>query len=161
MIFDIEIQQPNQPCFKNTPTKAIFLYQKPEKWKYRHNSSKKWRYIALKSIWESEHTEQTNSASFYIWGKYILDKGPSIHPKMRTIAITRDGVYKLIKNIKPIKATGPDTIAGKVLKQNIEMCTEILTLIFYRSLETGKAPSDWNHANVTPAFKKGDKHNPC
>jgi hypothetical protein len=27
-------------------------------------------------------------------------------------------------------------------------------------LETGKVPSDWNHANVTPVLKKGDKHNP-
>jgi hypothetical protein len=27
-------------------------------------------------------------------------------------------------------------------------------------LETGKIPSDWNHANVTPVLIKGDKHNP-
>ena len=90
----------------------------------------------------------------------IPDKGPSKHPIMEPIRISRDGVYKLIKNINPNKATGPDTIAGKVLKQNIEICTDILTLIFTRSLQTGKVPSDWNHANVTPVFKKGDKHNP-
>ena len=79
---------------------------------------------------------------------------------MEPIKISRDGVYKLIKNINPSKATGPDTIAGRVLKENIDICTDILTLLFTKSLETGKVPSDWNHANVTPVLKKGDKHNP-
>jgi hypothetical protein len=50
--------------------------------------------------------------------------------------------------------------AGRVLKENIDICTDILTLLFTKSLETGKVPSDWNHANVTPVLKKGDKHNP-
>ena len=79
---------------------------------------------------------------------------------MEPIKISRDGVYKLIKNINPSKATGPDTIAGRVLKENIDICTDILTLLFTKSLETGKVPSDWNHTNVTPVLKKGDKHNP-
>jgi hypothetical protein len=64
---------------------------------------------------------------------------------MEPIKISRDGVYKLIKNIKPSKATGPDTIAGRVLKENIAICTDILTLLFTKSLETGKVPSVWNH----------------
>jgi hypothetical protein len=46
---------------------------------------------------------------------------------MEPIKISRDGVYKLIKNINPSKATGPDTIAGRVLKENIDICTDILT----------------------------------
>jgi hypothetical protein len=45
---------------------------------------------------------------------------------MEPIKISRDGVYKLIKNINPSKATGPDTIAGRVLKENIDICTDIL-----------------------------------
>jgi hypothetical protein len=78
---------------------------------------------------------------------------------MEPIKISREGVYKLIKNINPSKAIGPDTIAGRVLKENIDICTDILTLLFTKSLEIGKVPSDWNHANVTPVLKKGDKHN--
>jgi hypothetical protein len=61
---------------------------------------------------------------------------------MEPIKISRDGVYKLIKNINPSKATGPDTIAGRVLKENIDICTDILTLLFTKSLKTGKVPSD-------------------
>jgi hypothetical protein len=33
----------------------------------------------------------------------IPDKGPSTHPTMEPIKISRDGVYKLIKNINPSK----------------------------------------------------------
>jgi hypothetical protein len=40
---------------------------------------------------------------------------------MEPIKISREGVYKLIKNINPSKATGPDTIAGRVLKENIDI----------------------------------------
>jgi hypothetical protein len=69
-------------------------------------------------------------------------------------------LHKLIKNINPSKATRPDTIAGRVLKENIDICTDILTLLFIKSLETGKVPSDWNHANVMPVLKKGDIHTP-
>ena len=64
------------------------------------------------------------------------------------------------KEVLPKKATGSDNISGKLLKQNIHICTDILSIIFTRSLETGQVPSDWNHANVTPVFKKGDKHHP-
>jgi hypothetical protein len=49
---------------------------------------------------------------------------------MEPIKISRDGVYKLIKNINPSKATGPDTIAGRVLKENIDICTDIQSISF-------------------------------
>jgi hypothetical protein len=39
--------------------------------------------------------------------------------------------------------------------ENINICSDILTIIFTNSIQSGKVPSDWNHANVTPVFKKG------
>jgi hypothetical protein len=38
----------------------------------------------------------------------------------------------------------------------LAMCTTISGPL---TLETGKIPYDWKHANVCPVFKKGDKHN--
>jgi hypothetical protein len=35
-----------------------------------------------------------------------------------------------------------------------------LTIIYKKSVETGKVPLDWNHANVAPVCKKGDKQHP-
>ena len=146
MIFDIEI---NEPSFKNTQ-KKLYSYIKSQKGTLHSNPSEKAN--ILNKQFQSAFTSEANTN--------IPVKGPSTHPTMEPIKISRDGVYKLIKNINPSKATGPDTITGRVLKENIDICTDILTLLFTKSLETGKVPSDWNHANVTPVLKKGDKHNP-
>ena len=59
------------------------------------------------------------------------------------------------------KAAGPDGIPNKLLKACAEEVAPVLTNIFQQSLETSKLPSDWKKANVTPIFKKGDKHVQC
>jgi hypothetical protein len=33
-----------------------------------------------------------------------------------------------------------------------------LTKIYTKSIETGTIPKDWKHANVAPAFKKGERY---
>jgi hypothetical protein len=42
----------------------------------------------------------------------MADKGDSPHNTMDPIIVTIPGVEKLLKNIKPYKATGPDSIPG-------------------------------------------------
>ena len=104
--------------------------------------------------------EQFKSAFTFETNTVISDKGPPTHPIVDNIDINREGIYKLIKNINPKKATRPDNITGIVIKENINTCTDIFTLFFTKSIHTGKVPHDWNHANVTPVFKIGDKHHP-
>jgi hypothetical protein len=43
-----------------------------------------------------------------------------------------------------------DNIAGKILKENADICSDILTINYKKSVETGQVPLDWNHTNVTP-----------
>jgi len=64
---------------------------------------------------------------------------------MEELEIYREGIYKFIKNINPSKATDPDNITGKILKKYINICSDILTIIFTKSIQSGKVPSDWNH----------------
>ena len=78
---------------------------------------------------------------------------------MNNISISESGVTKLLQNINPHKATGPDEMCGRVLKELSTIISRPLTLIFQKTLETGKIPYDWKHANVCPVFKQGDKHN--
>jgi hypothetical protein len=47
----------------------------------------------------------------------IPHKGPSPYSAMQNITITENGVYKLLRNIKPYKATGPDSIQARYLKK--------------------------------------------
>ena len=74
------------------------------------------------------------------------------------IIITTEGVTKLLKNINPAKACGPDAIPNIVLKNCAENLAPALTTIFQLSLNTGLLPEDWTKANVSCVFKKGDKH---
>ena len=69
-------------------------------------------------------------------------------------------IEKLLGNINPHKAKGPDEIHGRVLKECRKVIAPILTIIFQKSLISGKIPTDWKHANVCPVYKKGDKHDP-
>jgi hypothetical protein len=35
---------------------------------------------------------------------------------------------------------GPDNIAGQILKENADICSDILTIIYKKSMETGQVP---------------------
>ena len=76
---------------------------------------------------------------------------------MPDIDISREGVLKLLKKINPNKASGPDMIAARILKDMAEELAPILTEIFRRTLADGEVPVDWRSANVTAIFKKGDR----
>ena len=73
---------------------------------------------------------------------------------MEELKIQRESIYKLTININPNNAIGPDNITGKILKENINICSNILIIIFTKSIQSGKVSSDLNHASVTHVFKK-------
>ena len=76
---------------------------------------------------------------------------------MPEINISQNGLLKLLKNLKPGKAAGPDRLKPLLLRELREEIAPIIKVIFDRSLQTGKLPADWMLANVMPVFKKGDK----
>jgi hypothetical protein len=78
----------------------------------------------------------------------------SPHPDIPPLTITTPGIRKLLDNINPHKASGPDNISGRILKDLQNFTDPILTIIFQKSLQTGCIPTDWKHANVAPAYKK-------
>lgn len=80
-------------------------------------------------------------------------------PDMKRIKVTRAGVLKLLLNINPNKATGPDNIPGRLLKLCAYELADIFTLLFQSSLNQGKVPHDWKKAHIMPLFKKGERTN--
>jgi hypothetical protein len=50
-------------------------------------------------------------------------------------------------------------ISSRILKDLQNLIAPILTIIFQNSLQTVGIPTDWKHANVAPAYKKGEKYN--
>ena len=63
------------------------------------------------------------------------------------------GVAKLIQDLKPGKAPGPDGIRKEDLMIDITQAAWCLTMIFNKSLEQGKLPLERKSANITPIHK--------
>ena len=83
------------------------------------------------------------------------------HPSVSPIMVNRKGVLKLLNDINPYKATGPDAIPGRLLKSLSDEVADILCMIFQASLDQGKTPKAWKKAYISPIFKKGDRHKPA
>ena len=79
-------------------------------------------------------------------------------PPMPKIDIDNAGVCKLLRQLNPQKASGPDLLSSRILKDLSTECAPFLTLIFRRCLETGEIPDIWKTATVTAIFKKGERY---
>ena len=76
---------------------------------------------------------------------------------MPPICVGVEGVYKILTNLKIHKATGPDNIPRRILKEAAKEIAPMLQLFFQASLDQGQLPKEWKTANVVPIFKKGEK----
>ena len=159
MIFNIPIPDESSGNF-NKPPKNLFSYIKGQKTDsttippLRKDGLLKTDAIPKANILNQQFQKAFTPTS----SQEIPNKGSSPFPQMSNIHITQNGINKLLSNINPHKASGPDGIHGKVLKECKDNISPILTIIFNKSLELGKLPLDWKHANICPVYKKGDKH---
>ncbi|XP_072041141.1 uncharacterized protein [Amphiura filiformis] len=88
---------------------------------------------------------------------YVLPNIDKQHcHQMPDVNITVEGVEKLLTELDPGKATGPDGVPARILKMGAKEIAPALTTIFRLSLESGNLPNDWRCANISPIFKKGD-----
>ena len=75
---------------------------------------------------------------------------------MPDITVSLNGVLKLLKDLNPHRAAGPDQLKPIVLQRLWDVIAPVLQVIYQKSLDTGRVPYDWNTAYVCPLFKKGD-----
>jgi hypothetical protein len=79
---------------------------------------------------------------------------------MPQINFSTTGIQKLLQKLNVKKANGPDEIPIRFLKDYSHQISKFLHIIFEKSYNTGKLPADWLTANISPVFKKGNKHLP-
>ena len=69
---------------------------------------------------------------------------------MSEITITNKGVESLLKDQNPNKASGPDEITPRLLKELHHEIAPSFTKTYRSSLSTGTVPNDWKTALVVP-----------
>jgi len=90
----------------------------------------------------------------------LPDMGPSLYPEMASFDISIAGVVKLLQEVDPFRAVGPEGIPPRLLKELSHELAPSLTSIFRTSILQSSLPLDWKTALVTPLFKKGSRSNP-
>ena len=80
---------------------------------------------------------------------------PSVNSTLNHFNISEYEVYKVLYDADPTKATGPDGIGNKLLKETASVIAKPLAFIYNKSIELGKFPSAWKIAHVSVLHKKG------
>ena len=120
-----------------------------QKWLLRLTFLYPTRYLHLKppdSTWTKEDKDDIP----------IPDGTP--FPSMGNIRVTKQRVVTLLLKLNPAKACGPDLLSAMILKKLAHVIVSYLTIVFQKSLDTGRVPKNWRSANVTAIFKKGKKY---
>ena len=76
-----------------------------------------------------------------------------------SIAVTINEVEDILRTLNPSKASGPDQVSCKMLKETAHSIAPVLTRLITLSLHSKRVPQGWKEANVIPVHKKGNKSN--
>ncbi len=77
--------------------------------------------------------------------------------RLTDIMLSESEVLDMLENIDTTKATGPDSISPKMLREAGKSIVPSLTKLLNMSLSYCTYPSSWKKANVSPLHKKNDK----
>ena len=87
-------------------------------------------------------------------------KGQSPFIAMDEMTVDPNGVIKQLDRLNIHKASGPDGLNSRVLKDCRTEIGPVLAYIFNASLALGSVPDDWRQANMAPKYKKKGKVTP-
>ncbi|MEW8546213.1 MAG: reverse transcriptase family protein [Candidatus Thiodiazotropha sp.] len=85
---------------------------------------------------------------------------PVTYSQLQTISFTRQDVKDVLSNLQVSKASGPDLISPRLLKEGAEILATPLSVLFNFLITNEYFPIFWKDANVTPVDKKKDKSLP-
>ena len=77
--------------------------------------------------------------------------------RIDSVVVQVAGVRKLLQSLKPRKASGPDRIPNRVLKELADELSPPLSALSNQSLKSGCIPDDWSKAFVSPCSNTSTK----
>ncbi|CAB4033903.1 Hypothetical predicted protein [Paramuricea clavata] len=80
-----------------------------------------------------------------------------LNARQSDLQLTIEEVARTLLALDTTKATGPDGIPSRLLKETAWQIAPSLTQIFNKSLSCGEIPDEWKLANIVPVHKKGEK----
>ena len=72
---------------------------------------------------------------------------------LRSMNFFQDDILKIIQNLNPNKAHGPDKISIRMIKVCGNSICKPLEMIFKSCIIEGEFPSEWKKADVVPVHK--------
>ena len=87
---------------------------------------------------------------------------PPFEPPEHTLGnvrISSQDVEDVLRLLDASKASWPDLIHPRLLKEGAFVMSPHLSKLFNKSIELCQFPSDWKLANIIPVYKKGDRTN--
>ena len=103
----------------------------------------------------------SSNATLYDNNHCIPDFPSRSSSKLSELKITPALVGKIIGNLNPSTASGPDNIPVTVFQKCSPELSSILSKLFNKCLTESSFPSCWKSASVVPVFKNnGDRSNP-
>ena len=94
----------------------------------------------------------------------LLDTDPGVPPPsnstIQPLVLTSFEIFKILSALDTNKATGPDGISNKLLREAAPSISDVLAKIFNKSLESSTYPDIWKMAHVVPLHKKNSQSDP-
>lgn len=86
-------------------------------------------------------------------GKALPNFTPHTEQKIESIILNESEVEDVLSILNSSKASGPDLVSPRVLKEGASVLKYPLCKLFNQSLTTSIYPSSWKKANVIPVYK--------
>ena len=105
---------------------------------------------------------KTNVLAEYFLSVFTCSNASSSLPRMNSsplpdvspITIHHEGVAQLLLNIQPDKASGPDNLPARFLKEVANQIAPELSIVFQAYLDQGYLPDIWKIAEQCPYTRK-------
>jgi hypothetical protein len=116
----------------------------------------------------TDNKEKADAFNSYFASQASLDTARVWHPgepppsgcTVPDLHVTEHDVFKLLTSLDAGKATGPDGIGNRLLREAAPGISAVLAKMFQFSVDQGYFPQNWKLAHVVPLHKKGEMTNP-